>query len=111
MLAIFIYILLRFKRIEFKMRMKVNIIFLFFVAPHDALFVVGSLDEAVLIKGLRYHPVDIETSVIRCHKGISEWYVITAFHHHKLFSVFSAIDPGRILFAFLPACQGKFYNT
>jgi len=46
-------------------------------APHDALFVVGSLDEAVLIKGLRYHPVDIETSVIRSHKGICECAVFT----------------------------------
>ena len=48
-------------------------------APHDALFVVGSLDEAVLIKGLRYHPVDIETSVIRSHKGICEWLVIPLY--------------------------------
>eukprot|EP00794_Sanderia_malayensis_P017721 gene17721-19492_t len=46
-------------------------------APHDALFIVGSLDEALLIKGLRYHPIDIETSVIRCHKGISECAVFT----------------------------------
>ena len=53
-------------------------------APHDALFVVGSLDEAVLIKGLRYHPVDIETSVIRSHKGICEWFVSHNWNHHYL---------------------------
>ncbi|XP_065052203.1 disco-interacting protein 2-like isoform X2 [Rhopilema esculentum] len=46
-------------------------------APHDALFIVGSLDEALLIKGLRYHPIDIEASVTRCHKGISECAVFT----------------------------------
>eukprot|EP00112_Aurelia_sp_Birch-Aquarium-sp1_P009300 Seg2051.8 transcript_id=Seg2051.8/GoldUCD/mRNA.D3Y31 product="Disco-interacting protein 2 C" protein_id=Seg2051.8/GoldUCD/D3Y31 len=46
-------------------------------APHDALFIVGSLDEALLIKGLRYHPIDIEASVIRCHKGICECAVFT----------------------------------
>ena len=49
------------------------IICIIFLAPHDALFVVGSLDEALLLRGLRYHPVDLENSVIRCHKGISEW--------------------------------------
>ena len=47
--------------------------FFVFLAPHDALFIVGSLDEALLLRGLRYHPTDIEMSVIRCHKGIGEW--------------------------------------
>lgn len=42
---------------------------------HDAVFVVGALDEAILLRGMRYHPIDIENSVMRCHKKIAEWYV------------------------------------
>lgn len=41
---------------------------------HDALYVVGALDEAMELRGMRYHPIDIETSVIRTHKSIMEWY-------------------------------------
>lgn len=40
---------------------------------HDALYVVGALDEAMELRGMRYHPIDIETSVIRAHKSITEW--------------------------------------
>jgi len=40
---------------------------------HDALYVVGSLDETLELRGMRYHPIDIETSVIRAHKSIAEW--------------------------------------
>jgi hypothetical protein len=39
---------------------------------HDAIFVVGSLDETITLRGLRYHPIDIENSVMRSHKKISE---------------------------------------
>ncbi|KAG7466928.1 hypothetical protein MATL_G00147670 [Megalops atlanticus] len=39
---------------------------------HDALYVVGSLDETLELRGMRYHPIDIETSVIRSHKSIAE---------------------------------------
>uniref|UniRef100_A0AAX7TD74 DMAP1-binding domain-containing protein n=1 Tax=Astatotilapia calliptera TaxID=8154 RepID=A0AAX7TD74_ASTCA len=39
---------------------------------HDALFVVGALEEAMELRGMRYHPIDIETSVIRAHKSIVE---------------------------------------
>lgn len=46
-------------------------------APHDALFIVGALDEAILLRGLRYHPIDIEMSVARGHKGIGECAVFT----------------------------------
>ena len=42
------------------------------VAYYDSLFVVGSRDEAMNIRGLRYHPVDIESTVVRCHKNIVE---------------------------------------
>lgn len=27
------------------------------------------------LRGMRYHPIDIETSVIRAHKSIMEWWV------------------------------------
>jgi hypothetical protein len=47
----------------------------FFVGRHDAIFVVGSLDETVMLRGMRYHPIDIETSVQRSHRKICEWYV------------------------------------
>ncbi|XP_041736065.1 disco-interacting protein 2 homolog C-like isoform X1 [Coregonus clupeaformis] len=39
---------------------------------HDALYVVGALEEAMELRGMRYHPIDIETSVIRTHKSIME---------------------------------------
>jgi hypothetical protein len=42
---------------------------------HDAMFVVGALDETVMLRGMRYHPIDVETSVLRCHKKICEWSV------------------------------------
>ncbi|KAK3083552.1 hypothetical protein FSP39_025271 [Pinctada imbricata] len=44
---------------------------------HDAIFVVGALDETVMLRGMRYHPIDIETSVLRCHRKISECAVFT----------------------------------
>ena len=40
---------------------------------HDAIFVVGALDETVMLRGMRYHPIDIENSVLRCHRKICEW--------------------------------------
>lgn len=40
---------------------------------HDALYVVGALDETLELRGLRYHPIDIETSVSRTHRSIAEW--------------------------------------
>lgn len=40
---------------------------------HDALYVVGALDETLELRGLRYHPIDIETSVSRAHRSIAEW--------------------------------------
>lgn len=44
-----------------------------FIERHDALYVVGSLDETLELRGMRYHPIDIETSVIRAHRSIAEW--------------------------------------
>lgn len=40
---------------------------------HDAIFIVGALDEAIVLRGLRYHPTDIENTVMRSHRKISEW--------------------------------------
>ncbi|OBS60042.1 hypothetical protein A6R68_08839, partial [Neotoma lepida] len=45
---------------------------LMFTERHDALYVVGSLDETLELRGMRYHPIDIETSVIRAHRSIAE---------------------------------------
>ncbi|XP_047642560.1 disco-interacting protein 2 homolog B isoform X4 [Phacochoerus africanus] len=44
---------------------------------HDALYVVGALDETLELRGLRYHPIDIETSVSRVHRSIAECAVFT----------------------------------
>ncbi|XP_077470527.1 disco-interacting protein 2 homolog C-like [Stigmatopora argus] len=44
---------------------------------HDALYVVGALEEAMELRGMRYHPGDIETSVIRTHKSIAQCAVFT----------------------------------
>lgn len=56
-----------------------NKIRIFFASTdrHDALFVVGSLDETLELRGLRYHPIDIETSVSRAHRSIAESAVFT----------------------------------
>lgn len=40
---------------------------------HDAVFVVGALEETLLLRGMRYHPVDIESTVSRCHKYLGDW--------------------------------------
>ncbi|XP_030196809.1 disco-interacting protein 2 homolog A-like [Gadus morhua] len=41
---------------------------------HDALYVVGSLDETLELRGMRYHPIDIGTSVIASvTQSIAEW--------------------------------------
>ncbi|CAF1500401.1 unnamed protein product, partial [Didymodactylos carnosus] len=39
---------------------------------HDAVYIVGALDETLLIRGMRYHPIDIENTVMRTHKKICE---------------------------------------
>nr|KAF6394465.1 disco interacting protein 2-like protein A [Rousettus aegyptiacus] len=44
---------------------------------HDALYVVGSLDETLELRGMRYHPIDIETSVVRAHRAVAECAVFT----------------------------------
>lgn len=48
-------------------------IFIYFADLHDAVFVVGALDETIMLRGMRYHPIDIENSVMRSHKKIAEW--------------------------------------
>jgi hypothetical protein len=37
--------------------------------------VVGALEETVVLRGMRYHPIDIENTVMRCHQKIAEWSV------------------------------------
>lgn len=44
---------------------------------HDAVYVVGAVDEVISLRGMNYHPIDIENSVMRCHKKIAEWYVVS----------------------------------
>uniref|UniRef100_A0AAG5DPZ2 DMAP1-binding domain-containing protein n=1 Tax=Anopheles atroparvus TaxID=41427 RepID=A0AAG5DPZ2_ANOAO len=44
---------------------------------HDAVYVVGALDEVITLRGMHYHPIDIENSVLRCHKKIAECAVFT----------------------------------
>ncbi|KAF7260828.1 hypothetical protein EG68_01624, partial [Paragonimus skrjabini miyazakii] len=44
---------------------------------HDAIFVVGSLEEAIMLRGMRFHPVDMENTVMRAHKKICECAVFT----------------------------------
>ncbi len=43
----------------------------------DSLFVVGSLEEALSIRGFRYHPSDVEATVVRCHKSVVGRYGYT----------------------------------
>ncbi|XP_022703554.1 disco-interacting protein 2-like isoform X2 [Varroa jacobsoni] len=44
---------------------------------HDAVFVVGALEETIMLRGMRYHPCDIEATIQRCHKKIAECAVFT----------------------------------
>ncbi|CAL4058598.1 unnamed protein product [Meganyctiphanes norvegica] len=56
---------------------------------HDAVFVVGSLDETINLRGLRYHPIDIEITVMRSHKKISE---VAVFNWTNLLVVVVELD-------------------
>ena len=31
---------------------------IYFLDYHDAVFVVGALDETLILRGMRYHPID-----------------------------------------------------
>ncbi|VDL23762.1 unnamed protein product [Hymenolepis diminuta] len=44
---------------------------------HDAVFVVGSLAESMMLRGMRFYPMDIENTVLRSHKKINECAVFT----------------------------------
>jgi len=55
------------------------------VELHDAVFVVGAVDEMLMLRGMRYHPIDIENSIVRAHRNICEWSVhrataVSQFH-------------------------------
>ena len=45
------------------------------VELHDAIFVIGAVDEMLMLRGMRYHPIDIENSIVRSHRNICEWLV------------------------------------
>ena len=53
------------------------------------MFVVGSLDETIMLRGMRYHPIDIETTVMRSHKKISE---VAVFNWTNLLVVVVELD-------------------
>uniref|UniRef100_A0A5K3EKF8 AMP-binding domain-containing protein n=2 Tax=Mesocestoides corti TaxID=53468 RepID=A0A5K3EKF8_MESCO len=46
-------------------------------ALHDAVFVVGNLAETMMLRGMRFYPMDIENTVLRSHKKINECAVFT----------------------------------
>lgn len=50
-------------------------------SPHDSVFIVGSLDETIMLRGLRYHPIDIENSIMRCNKKVAECAVFNWTNH------------------------------
>lgn len=59
------------------MIVKVRVIYCFnsgctavYIADLQSLYIVGSLDESLNVRGFRYHPVDLEATVVRCHKNI-----------------------------------------
>ncbi len=60
--------------LKFQHPKSANSTFSFLSIPdfHDAVFVVGALDETLMLRGMRYHPIDIENSVMRAHKRIAE---------------------------------------
>ena len=68
-------------RLKVKVRMRMilrkikrsNFTISLFSDYHDAVFVVGALDETLMLRGMRYHPIDVENSVMRAHKKIAEW--------------------------------------
>ncbi|RVE73182.1 hypothetical protein OJAV_G00048420 [Oryzias javanicus] len=61
---------------------------------HDALFVVGSLDETLELRGLRYHPIDIETSDALDLVPLITNVVLE--EHHLIVGVVVIVDPGVI---------------
>lgn len=66
---------------------------LFHLENHDAVYIVGSLEETLLIRGMRYHPIDIENTVMRTHKRICEWYNRNKyFSENKRISFFSFVS-------------------
>lgn len=44
-------------------------------------FIVGSLEETIMLRGLRYHPIDIENSVMRCSNKVAECAVFSWNNH------------------------------
>lgn len=40
----------------------------------NRVFVTGSLEDSILVRGYRYYPEDVESSIERCHRSIVGWY-------------------------------------
>ena len=47
---------------------------LLLLAHYQSLYVVGSLEESLTIRGFRYHPGDLEASITRSHRNICGRY-------------------------------------
>ncbi|CAB3408565.1 unnamed protein product [Caenorhabditis bovis] len=92
---------------------------------HDAVFVVGPLNESLFLRGMRYHPTDVETTVSKAHKFVGDSAVFTWNHlvviaaectggesealdlvpaitsavleeHHLIVGVVVVVDPGSV---------------
>ncbi|KAL7012147.1 hypothetical protein ACKWTF_014657 [Chironomus riparius] len=104
---------------------------------HVAVFVVGALDEVIALRGMMYHPIDIENSVLRCHKKIAEcatftWTNLlvvvaeldgnesealdlvplitsTVLEEHQLIvGVVVIVDPGKLIVAYVQVQMDRF---
>ncbi|CDR32765.1 DMAP1-binding domain-containing protein [Caenorhabditis elegans] len=92
---------------------------------HDAVFVVGALNESLVLRGMRYHPFDVESTVSKAHRFVGNSAVFTWNHlvviaaectgsesdaldlvpaitsavleeHHLIVGVVVVVDPGSI---------------
>ncbi|ULU11405.1 hypothetical protein L3Y34_015097 [Caenorhabditis briggsae] len=92
---------------------------------HDAVFVVGALNESLVLRGMRYHPFDVENTVSKAHRFVGNSAVFTWNHlvvivaectgsesdaldlvpaitsavleeHHLIVGVVVIVDPGTI---------------
>ncbi|CAI5437505.1 unnamed protein product [Caenorhabditis angaria] len=92
---------------------------------HDAVFVVGALADSLVLRGMRYHPIDVEQTVAKSHRFVGDSAVFTWNHlvviaaecsgtetealdlvpaitsavleeHHLIVGVVVIVDPGSI---------------
>ncbi|CAP37502.2 Protein CBG20501 [Caenorhabditis briggsae] len=43
---------------------------------HDAVFVVGALNESLVLRGMRYHPFDVENTVSKAHRFVGNSFLL-----------------------------------